>query len=166
MNRFLDSVEKILVSIVSIMLMLIVVITLLQVFYRYVMNDALVWSEELTKLVFIWMTYLGSVVALDRTRHMRIDSIVRLLPQRAQLVIDIAMHSIMGIFLVILTQKAIKVVELTASIMTSALRLPRSLLFLPVAIGAGFMLLYCIRIIFQRIATLRSLTKNLQESTG
>lgn len=39
---------------------------LLQVFCRYVLNDSLSWSEELTRLLFVWLTFLGFGLAARR----------------------------------------------------------------------------------------------------
>src|SRR5215472_12354227 len=39
---------------------------LLQVFCRYVLNASLSWSEELTRLLFVWLTFLGFGLAVQR----------------------------------------------------------------------------------------------------
>ena len=39
---------------------------LLQVFFRYVLNASLSWSEELTRLLFVWLTFLGFGLAAQR----------------------------------------------------------------------------------------------------
>lgn len=43
-----------------------VVTMLLQVFCRYVLNASLSWSEELTRLLFVWLTFLGFGLAVQR----------------------------------------------------------------------------------------------------
>src|SRR5258708_16302137 len=43
---------------------------------RYLLNVPLVWSDELASILFLWMTMLGSVVALQRSEHMRMTAIV------------------------------------------------------------------------------------------
>jgi C4-dicarboxylate transporter DctM subunit len=50
-----------------------VVLTVTQVFYRYVLNDALSWSEELARWLFVWAIYLGMAVVAGQRRHMRVD---------------------------------------------------------------------------------------------
>ena len=37
----------------------IIVCVSLQVFFRYVLNDPLTWSEELARFSFMWMVFLG-----------------------------------------------------------------------------------------------------------
>ena len=45
----------------------------LQVFYRYVLNDSLVWSEELVRYGLLWGVMLGAALASDRNAHIALD---------------------------------------------------------------------------------------------
>ncbi len=44
---------------------------------RYVFNAPLTWSDELATILFIWLSMLGSVVALRRGEHMRLTTFIR-----------------------------------------------------------------------------------------
>jgi TRAP-type C4-dicarboxylate transport system permease small subunit len=45
----------------------------LQVFFRYVLNDPLAGSEEIGRLAFVWVTFIGAAVATRDRLHVRID---------------------------------------------------------------------------------------------
>jgi len=49
-----------------------VVLLLTNVFCRYVLQDPLIWGDELASILFIWLSMLGAVVALRRGEHMRL----------------------------------------------------------------------------------------------
>ena len=49
--------------------------SLLQVFFRYVLNAPLMWTEELARLMCVVTTYFGSVAVLIAREHIRVDSI-------------------------------------------------------------------------------------------
>lgn len=51
-----------------------------QVFFRYVLNHSLFWSEELARFLLIWLTFLGASVAYYRRVHPGIDTVTRLFP--------------------------------------------------------------------------------------
>ena len=55
------------------------------VFARYVLHDALAWSDELASILFLWLSMLGSIVALRRGEHMRMTACINGLstPRRA-----------------------------------------------------------------------------------
>ena len=50
------------------LMLAVTLITLAQVFARYVLNDSIVWSEELNRLLYVWLILIGAVGA----DHMRI----------------------------------------------------------------------------------------------
>lgn len=43
------------------------------VFWRYVLNDSLAWTEEVARYLMIWLACVGSVVALHRRDLVAID---------------------------------------------------------------------------------------------
>jgi TRAP-type transport system small permease protein len=49
-----------------------------QVVVRYVLGGSLVWSEELTRLLFVWMV----LVAASRAQPMRVDMLLDAMPPR------------------------------------------------------------------------------------
>jgi len=49
---------------------------------RYLFDAPLTWSDELATIFFIWLSMLGSVVALRRGEHMRLTAFVRGLSAR------------------------------------------------------------------------------------
>jgi TRAP-type C4-dicarboxylate transport system permease small subunit len=54
----------------------IVVLTLAQVIWRYVLDDPLQWSEELARYCFVWVTLLGASTLLRVSDgHPRIDTL-------------------------------------------------------------------------------------------
>lgn len=61
-----------------------IVVAFIQVFWRYVLNNALPWPEEISLMLFLWMSYLGVVMAMKREAHLRVDAFVMALPERGQ----------------------------------------------------------------------------------
>jgi TRAP-type C4-dicarboxylate transport system permease small subunit len=49
--------------------------SVLQVFFRYVLNAPLQWTEELARLTCVLTTYFGGVVILMSREHIRVDII-------------------------------------------------------------------------------------------
>ena len=44
-----------------------------QVVFRYVLDEPLVWSDELARYLFIWASFLGWIIAARRRSHLTID---------------------------------------------------------------------------------------------
>ncbi|WP_375230717.1 TRAP transporter small permease [Roseobacter sp. S98] len=54
---------------------------LIQVFYRYALNNALPWPDEAARFCMLWMTGLMAPTAFRRGGFVSIDTLVRLLPK-------------------------------------------------------------------------------------
>jgi TRAP-type C4-dicarboxylate transport system permease small subunit len=61
---------------------LMIVAVSLQVFFRYVLNDPLAGSEEIGRLAFVWVTFIGAAVATRDRLHVRIDYFANRLSSR------------------------------------------------------------------------------------
>ena len=55
-----------------------------QVFFRFVLNASLTWSEELSRFAFIWLVYMGAVLGAKERIHIRVTAFHHLLPARAR----------------------------------------------------------------------------------
>ena len=55
-----------------------------QVFFRFVLNASLTWSEELSRFAFIWLVYMGAVLGAKERIHIRVTAFHRLLPVAAR----------------------------------------------------------------------------------
>lgn len=60
---------------------LMVIFILIQVFFRYVIGNALPWSEEGARFLMLWMTGLMAPTAFRRGGFVSIDLLVRLMPR-------------------------------------------------------------------------------------
>lgn len=48
----------------------------LQIFYRYVLEAPLTWSEEILRFLFVWLSFLGALILFRRGGHFRLDFLV------------------------------------------------------------------------------------------
>ena len=65
-------------ALAALLLLTVTVLICAQVLVRYALGGSLVWSEELTRLLFVWMVLVAAVSA----PRMQVDFIVELLPPR------------------------------------------------------------------------------------
>lgn len=63
LGKINSPVELITTNLSWIMLLTITVLNIIQVFYRYVLNDALSWTEEASLWILVWITFLILPVA-------------------------------------------------------------------------------------------------------
>jgi len=59
----------------------------LQVFMRFVLGSSLAWTEELSRYSFIWSVYMGGVLAVKHTQHVRISAQFMILPPKCRVAV-------------------------------------------------------------------------------
>jgi len=80
MNRWMDGACRVLEAVIATMLALMVVLVFGNVVLRYGFNSGITVSEEVSRWLFIWMTFLGAIVALREHGHLGVDMVVQRLP--------------------------------------------------------------------------------------
>ena len=65
------------------------------VILRYGFNSGLSISEEVSRFIFVWLTVLGSIVALKDGLHLGVDTLVRRLPKPARFLCYWLSHALM-----------------------------------------------------------------------
>ncbi|MCL6283721.1 TRAP transporter small permease [Ruegeria sp. 2012CJ41-6] len=61
-------------------LALLVLILATQVFFRYVLQTGLTWSEEISRFAFVWFVYISASLAAQRGTHIRVTLFMRWVP--------------------------------------------------------------------------------------
>lgn len=75
-SKLIDAYCKFLGYLIGAMLALMVVLVFGNVFMRYALNSGFTLSEELSRWLFVWITFLGAVVALRSNAHLGTDMLV------------------------------------------------------------------------------------------
>ena len=73
--RFLGKLEWLGETIVAVILAFMVVIVFIEVVMRYVFNSSITSSEELARILFVWMVFIGIVLVLVKNRHVAFDAV-------------------------------------------------------------------------------------------
>ena len=80
MRRIIDIYCSLFEFLTALMLALMVVLVFGNVVLRYGFNSGIAVSEEVSRWLFIWITFLGAVVALRERAHLGVDMLVSRLP--------------------------------------------------------------------------------------
>ncbi|MEY3612356.1 MAG: 2,3-diketo-L-gulonate transporter small permease protein YiaM [Pseudomonadota bacterium] len=67
-----------------VMLSAMVIMVFGNVVLRYGFNDGIISSEEISRFLFIWITFLGAIVTFRDNGHLGLDSVVRKLNTRGK----------------------------------------------------------------------------------
>jgi len=80
MNRIIDGFCRVLELLIAAALAAMVVMVFGNVVLRYVFNSGIIVSEEVSRWLFLWVTFLGAIVALKEHGHLGTDALISRLP--------------------------------------------------------------------------------------
>lgn len=128
MKRVVNILKSILNGLTVISLALMVIFVFLNVVYRYLLNSGLTWSEEVSRYLFVWVIFLGAVIALIEKGHLGIDLLVGILPKTYQKILYLISNTVVVVTLIILSHGLLSMINLNSSIKAPATELPINLL--------------------------------------
>jgi C4-dicarboxylate transporter DctQ subunit len=108
---------------------IILVIILVAVFFRYVVNQSLFWSDEVVRYLFVWFALLGAALVLRDRRHIRVEFFVEHMPRGLRRAVEIGGLMLILAFNVFLVVAGFLWVHQTAGTYTPALSLPLNWIF-------------------------------------
>jgi TRAP-type C4-dicarboxylate transport system permease small subunit len=79
MVNFSRMVNRVFHAIIAICLSCMSIFVFANVILRYFFNSGLTWAEEASRYLFIWLIFLGAIVAFRENAHLGVDTLVRML---------------------------------------------------------------------------------------
>jgi TRAP-type C4-dicarboxylate transport system permease small subunit len=95
LTRIIDGYCRLLDALIAAALAVMVVLVFGNVVLRYGFNSGITVSEEVSRWLFLWMTFLGAIVALKEHAHLGTDTLVSRLPRIGKRVCLIASQLLM-----------------------------------------------------------------------
>lgn len=95
MAKAIDLYCQALKFVIALCLAVMVVLVFGNVVLRYVFNSGITVSEELSRWLMVWLTFLGAIVALREHQHLGVDTLVRILPPLGKRICFIASYLLM-----------------------------------------------------------------------
>lgn len=123
MLRFFD---KLLAFVTASAMAAIVLIVFVNVALRYIVNTGLTWSEEIAVNLFVWVIFLGAILAGLEGLHIKVDMLTKKLPKKIQKVF-LVISSLCVLFAMgVLIVGGIDVVKVTDKNISAATGIPFS----------------------------------------
>ena len=95
MTKLLDRYCRLLEALIALALAIMVVLVFGNVVLRYAFNSGITVSEEVSRWLFVWLTFLGAIVALKEHGHLGSDMLVSKLPPIGKKICLVASHLVM-----------------------------------------------------------------------
>lgn len=149
--KILDAVSRAIMKLIEIACILfslaMAVVITLQIAMR-LMGSPLLWSEEIARIMMVWMVFLGAAYLYNLTSngHIKVDLLHQLLPKTAMSVVAVFSNIIVFAVVAALIYYGFKLCAGSSrQLTTTALHIPFAYIYLAIPVSAAFMLFFSIR---------------------
>lgn len=126
------------------------VLVVFSVFFRYALNDPIVWSDEVIMLMLLSLTYLGAALAASQRGHISVELLESIIKKQGEsalkkmrLIQDLVIVVVLGVIAVY----AFKIARFSQDQQTDVMLLSYFWVYFILCVGMLFMIL----MIFKRI---------------
>ncbi|MFZ1813398.1 MAG: TRAP transporter small permease [Rhizobiaceae bacterium] len=128
---------------------LMIVVTLAQVIFRYVIAAPLPWSEELARYCFVWIVFLGGAIGLSRGIHLGVDLLVERLPDRLRRGMDMLVNVLIAAFAVTVIYASLPVLNMNMFQRSPALGVQMTYIYIAIPVSMSLIFLICAERLFR-----------------
>jgi len=118
---------------------------------RYGFNSSITQSEEISRWLFVWVTFMGAVVALREHAHLGTDALVSRLPPVGKKVCLVLGHLIMLFVCFLIFKGALEQTKINMDVLAPSTQLPMAVLHsagLAFSVCGGLVLLLDLWLLF------------------
>jgi TRAP-type C4-dicarboxylate transport system permease small subunit len=117
------------------------VLNILRIFLRYFLGVAWLWEPDFSRLLFIWIVFIGATVLYVRKGHLMVDFFLTRMKSKTRERLHLMIDLMTTIFLAILVLKGIEVTKVRMRIPFDTWDLPTGYAYMAVPICSVIMIL-------------------------
>ena len=118
------------------------VLVFANVISRYLLNFSLIWIEELTRYMMVWVGFLGSGLVLRLGAHIAVDVLQEALPRRAAQALRALIVLTLGATFAAMTWLGVRYAHFAWGQETPAMNWSTGAIYLAIPIGSALMLIH------------------------
>lgn len=150
-----EKLERLADGLLVVLFLLIFGLVLAQIVCRYILNDPLVWSEELARIAFVWVATLAWSLGSRHRSHIAVTMFVDALPLRPRLILAILVQMAVVLFCALLVVHGWTLTGRNLDLPTVTLDVPYAVVYAVVPLGGLIVALYAAAEIRRLAAALR-----------
>lgn len=141
LKRISDGVNKAVSYVGMAVFVVLIIACVMQVFFRFILNNSLSWSEELARFSFIWMHMLGASLLIEGSGHATVTAVLDLLRGGVRKAVDILIELIIFFDGTAMLYAGIKLAYSSRANLSTAMSVPMWCINSSVAVGGVLLML-------------------------
>ncbi len=147
-----DTANRLTETILVFLLLTLSTLMVTAVFYRYVLNNSIYWSGEVSRILLVFISFLGSTVAYKHKAHIGIDIFIEKLAGRNKKALNFTIELFFLLFWLLVFVESFKLMPIFLMQTTATLEIPYAYFFSAVPISSLLWIIHIINNIFSIIA--------------
>ncbi len=127
-----------------------------QVFGRVVLRNTPSWTEELARMMTIWLVGFGATIGFRRGEHMGVTFVVDRFPKKVQNIVNIGVQALIMFYLVTFLKVGIDYVKVNRGQITPILRVEYNYFTIVILVCVVFMVFYALENLLKSIRSLKN----------
>lgn len=150
-NNFFNIMDRCINWFLALLMAGMVVIISAQVWYRFILNDPLSWSEEAGRYLFVWISFMGAAAGVRYQVHLGIDLMDKLLSPGVYRWVVVLVNLIIQVFLLMIIYWGFNILGIIQFQESPSMHISMRYPYMAVPVGGIFMLINSLRIMVAAI---------------
>ncbi|MDR1536053.1 MAG: TRAP transporter small permease [Planctomycetota bacterium] len=138
-------ISKVVLGVIMVIGTAMLIVCLAHIFWRYVLNDSLTWSEEVMKIMIVWFCLLSATFISCRREHVSIVIFKQMLPGIVERKLDIFVGFVMFACALIMAWIGWRLMFWAGNRRTPATGFPVAYQYASLTVAFGIMAIYELR---------------------
>ncbi|MBW2429138.1 MAG: TRAP transporter small permease [Deltaproteobacteria bacterium] len=139
---FFRLLSRLVETLVILIACIIVAIVTAEVTLRYLFSHSMIFTEELSRYLMVWIVFLGSALAIRDGSHIRIQILVNRLSPRLQQIVKLVAYALIIAFLIFITVEGLKILPRQLQQMCITIDISLFYFYLAIPVGSILMIIF------------------------
>ncbi|KHF39568.1 TRAP transporter small permease [Halalkalibacter okhensis] len=151
MKRIVHAIDRLnfwVFQFIAVIFGFVALLTIYQVFARYVLGSPLIWSEAVVRYSMVWIVLLGTAIALRKGLLISVEAVLYLIPKKIKRMMEMVIILINIIFLTLLIKFGFDIMGNLAHQTTGSLDIPVTWIYAAIPVGSMLAILNCIAVLY------------------
>lgn len=144
MKRYLDGVDRSLTIVIALLMATLVVVITADVVGRYIFGKSLIFASELSRMCFIWITFLVMPLGISKGLHVAITTLPDSLGPTGRAIVYRLGAAIVFVLMLVVLSGAVVSIKARSFEPLNTLPVSAAWYYYPLAIGSGWSLVHLI----------------------
>lgn len=144
-------VHRVMTPVIFVLGMVMFLVVIAQVIFRYILSRPLPWSEELARYLMVWVACLAASEAYAYGKHVGVTLIINAIKPGMRKIMTLVIHLAVAVLMAVIVYQGFVLSFLLRDQRSPALEIPMTVPYLAVPVGAGLILIQAAVLFFKQM---------------